>query len=140
MAQVDRPEGKIFMALKARLDAFTAVDVYYSPDLPQHVPADDPFIVASFVPTDTDTRFVGSADNDEYRGFVSVAVMAPSGWTLAQGMGLASDVCDHFPKGAVYTFSDCAVKIMARPKLAGTPYMDNGRLRFPVNVVFRASL
>lgn len=139
MTQVALIDGKIYLALKSRLDEWTACDVFYSPDVPQIAPIDSPYLVVTDARLDTETRFTGNNDVDEYRGILNIAVMIPMGWTNAQGLGFASRVCDHFDKGASYTYSDCTVKIMARPKIVGAPYQDGGRMRYPVNVRWRAS-
>jgi len=139
MTQISLIDGKIFLALKSRLDDWTECDVFYSPDAPQAPSAIDPYLIVTDMRMDTDTRFVGDADVDEYRGILNIAVMAPMGLTYSQGAGLAARVCDWFPKGASYTYDDCTVKIMGRPKIIGAPYQDNGRMRYPVNVRWRTS-
>jgi len=139
VTQIPLIDSKIYLALKSRLDGWTVCDVFYSPDAPQAHPVDQPYVIVTDVRLDADTRFVGSGDVDEYRGVLNIAVMAPMGWTYAQGAGVASKVCDWFGKGAAYTYDDCTVRIMARPKIVGTPYQDTGRMRYPVNVRWRAS-
>lgn len=131
-------DAKVFQALKLHMDTFTGADVYYSPDVSQEVGVISPYVIVTDARLDTDTLLHSSDASDEYRGFLNIAVMAPLGWTHSQGLGLAARVADHFPKGATYTYVDCTVKIMRRPKVSGTPYQDHGMLRFPVLVNWRA--
>lgn len=139
MTQITRIDGKIFLALRSHLAGWTECPVYYSPDAPQSPDVSEPYLVVTDMRMDADTRFAGNDDPDEYRGVLNVAVMAPIGWQYSQGAGLASEVCDYFGKGLAMTYDDCTVKVMARPKIMGAPYQDAGRMRFPVNVRWRAS-
>ncbi len=139
MTQVQNIDGKIFLALKSRLDDWTECDVFYSPDVPQSPPINAPYLIVTDMRMDAATRFSGVSDIDEYRGVFNIAVMTPIGWTYEQGAGLASRICDWFGKGDVYAYDDCNVVIMARTKIVGAPYQDAGRMRYPVNVKWRSS-
>ena len=133
-----KTDAKSFMALKNRMDQFTGAAVYYGMDAPQSSPAATPWLQVDDVRLDYDTRYTGNSDPDEYRGILNIAVMAPASWTYAQGLGLAANVADHFPKGAQYTYDGVTVHILAHPRVIGSPYQDNGRLRYPVQVKWRS--
>lgn len=139
MTHITRIDGKIFLALRSHLAGWTECPVYYSPDAPQSPNVSEPYLVVTDMRMDADTRFAGNDDPDEYRGVLNIAVMVPVGWTYAEGLGLAASVSDWFPKGAAFAYDDCTVKIMARPKIVGAPYQDDGRMRYPVNVRWRSS-
>lgn len=147
MTQITRIDGKIFLALRSHLAGWTECPVYYSPDAPQSPDVSEPYLVVTDMRLEFDTRFTGDDDPDEYRGVLNIAVMYPIenaqgvvvGDPHTNGLGLASEVCDHFHKGLAMTYDDCTVKVMARPKIMGAPYQDAGRMRFPVNVRWRSS-
>ena len=138
MTQISNIDGKIFLALKDRLDDWTECSVYVSPDVPQTPGTTSPYVIVSDVRLDTDTRYTGASDVDEYRGVLNLSVMAPMAWTSAQGLGLCGRIADHFDKGAWYAYSDCRVQIMKRPRVIGTAYVDHGMQRYQVQVMWRA--
>lgn len=135
---IERIDGKIFLALRNHTDTFAGADVFYSPSVPQQPGKSEPYIVIDDVRSDFATRYVGVSEDDEYRGVWNLSVMVPVVWTSAQAIGLASDVCDHFTKGAWYAYDGARVQIMRRPKVVSAGYQDHGMIRYPVQVMWRA--
>jgi len=138
MTQITNPDGKIFLALKSRLTAWTETPVHYSPDVPQQPGTTSAYIIVSDVRLDTDTRYTGADDVDEYRGVLNLSVMIPMAWDSAQGIGLCGRIADHFDKGAWYSYSDCRVQVLKRPRVIGAAYVDHGMQRYQVSVSWRS--
>jgi len=139
MTQITNIDGKIFLALKTHMDTWAETPIHYSPSVQVQPMSDDPYIIVTDARLETPTRFIGGDDTDEYRGVWNIAAMVPMGWTAAQSAGLAGRLADHWDKGARYSYSDCTVQVMARPKIIGAGYQDAGMIRFPVQVIWRAA-
>lgn len=136
MTLITNPDGKIWLALKSRIDQWTETAVI-DPDEKLYPASTSAFIIVQHVSLNTDPNNMDYDCGDEYRGFLNVSVMAPIGWTYGQHAGLAGRVCDFFAFGSKYTYSDATVTIYERPKSQGAVRLDLSWNRLEVQIPWR---
>lgn len=119
MTVISNANAKIWMALKSRLVQWSETSMHlpmqnYSPD------AADRFVIAQHVTTEYGGPVPVSLQcGVGFSGFLNLSVMCPVDLGYDQLVGLAGRVCDHFPNGAKYSYSDMSVSINGRARVDG---------------------
>lgn len=135
---ITSPEGKIWIALTTRLQAWTGTedmvvsDQVYTPDVSR------PFIYVQPVWLSFEAGAIPFDCGSEYRGFLNMAVRVPVGsWNAASHLGLANRAMALFEYGATYEYQDAAVQIFDRPRLTASIYLDGAHNRVDAQIPFR---
>lgn len=138
MTVITNADGKLWLALKSRLDQWTECKVM----LPME----------NYAPTATQTFIIAQNVSLEYGGplpihaqcgvpFVgnlSMGVCVPTDWSYSQLVGLAGRVADHFSDGLRMTYQDLTVEVSGRSKVSGTVSLQAPWNRLEVSVPWRA--
>lgn len=119
MTVVSNVDGKIWLALKSRLDVFGGCTVHYP--MENYAPTSgDTFLIVQPVTTEYGGPLPIQAEcGQPLTGFLNLSVLCPVDWTFAQLMGLAGQAADHFPNDARYSYADVVVKINGRSRVQG---------------------
>lgn len=136
MSLIASIEGKIWMALKGRLDQWLETP-QMQPNQTYNPQANQAFLIIQPVSLDYEDLVIGYDCGNEFRGFLNISPMVPLTWSYAQHAGLASRVCDHFQYGGKYSYLDCTVTINERPKITGAPRLDASWNRIDLSMPWR---
>src|SRR5690606_22769875 len=107
-------EGKIWLAVKSPLAAFTECKVVFSEDKEYQPAADIPFIYVQRVWQEDPDEVLSLDCGNEYRGFLNLAVRVPVTWDYAAHMGLANRTMASCQYGAKYEYDTGTVQIHER--------------------------
>lgn len=136
-------EAKIMDAVLAylrqlELDGFSPTLAIAMPFVGFDPPA-GPYLQASWLPADTETRTVSLAGSNRHRGVLQVSVFWPRGGTDEEGPGLipagqvASQIAAHFKYGTRISANGVTVTVPRQPSI-GRPLEEPDRLQVPVSI------
>ena len=137
MTQITTLDGKIWLALKSRLEQFTECHVMMPMD--NYEPsAKEPFVIVQQVALDSGVLPpINPECGVEFNGFLSLGVCSPTDWDYAQLLGLAGRLGDHFSNGDRITYQDAIVTISGRARVNGTVSLQASWNRIEVRVPWR---
>lgn len=135
---IQNADGKIWLAIKSRLDAWTETPVMMPKET--YVPTvTGPFIIAQHVTTQYGGLLPIQVDcGIPLVGFMSLGVCAPTDWQYPAHIGLASRLADHFADGSRMTYQDISVQVTQRSRPLGTVSLEPPFNRLEVRVDWRA--
>lgn len=136
MTVITNAEGKIWVALKSRLDSWTETDLMYPGETFQPNAA-EPFLIVQDVGLETDTAAINPDCGEALRGLLNLSVMAPLTWNWAQHKGLCGRLSDFLNASGVMSYSDARVRFTQRPRVIGSPRLDEGHNRVELQCEYR---
>jgi hypothetical protein len=136
MTMITNADGKIWLAIKARLDQWTETAKMYqgevfTPDSKQ------PFLIIQDVGLDTEYKAITTDCGESLQGIINVSVMAPLTWTYAQHKGLCGRVGDFLTASGRMVYQDAVVRFPDRPRVLGTPILDQAHNRAELQCPYR---
>lgn len=137
MAVIEDIEGKIWLALRARLEQFTECAIMwpmevYEPD------ASQAHLIVEPVTVDPDIASSDYGCGEENRGFLNIRIMTPLQWNYAQSSGLKGRVAALFPAGWQGAYGGASVLVWRKPKGLGTPFREAAWNRQDLRVDWRS--
>jgi len=94
------------------------------------------YVAEAILPGPTLSVGVSGSSSDEFGGIYQVLVYAPLGGTKGDGLAVAKDVADAFPKASQLTYDGVTVIILRTSQ--GAAFTSGDRWVVPVSVTYRA--
>jgi hypothetical protein len=94
------------------------------------------YLAEALLPGPTLSVGVAGTSSDEFGGIYQVLVYAPLGGTKGDGLAVAKDVADAFPKALKLTYDGLTVIILRTSQ--ATAFTSGDRWVIPVSVTYRA--
>lgn len=138
MTVITNIQGKMWLAIKARLQAWTECKVMmpneaYEPD------ARTTYVIAQNIATQYGGRLPVQDDcGQPITGVLNLSVLAPTDIGYDAHIGLAGRVAGHFTNGFRMTYQDATVEVSGRALVQGTPALQAPWNRIEVQVPVRA--
>lgn len=136
MTAITNAEGKIWLALKSRLDDWTETEKMYQGETFQPN-ASEPFIIVQDVALETETAAINPDCGESLQGLINISVMAPLTWNWAHHKGLCGRLSDFLNASGIMTYSDAQVRFTQRPRVIGSPRLDEGHNRVELQCQYR---
>lgn len=128
--------GKIWLALKQRLDEWDETPIYYP--FQEFAPeANQAFLVVDPASLDPGIASIDFTCGKEHRGFLNVRVMTPLQWDYAATTGLMDRIADHMMAGWVGTYQDATVQVWDVSQGAASPITEAAWHRLDVRIDWR---
>lgn len=138
MTQISGVDGKIWMAIKSRLQSFSGCKVVmpeenYNPD------AADKFVLVQFVGTEYGGVLpVSVLCGEPIAGFLNLSVAYPTDLGFDSHIGLTGELIDHFRSGVKMTYADVSVGVTRKPTMSGNVVRQDAWNRIDVRADWRA--
>lgn len=133
MATVESTIPSVLFARVAELALTPALPVSY-PDIP-FIPPANAYLEVRHLPNSNINRFIGNADDTQYRGLLQITVVYPSGKGIVAPNEVAGKIVDHFKKGTVLRSGATTVRVYEKPSVAPSS-QDTDRVHVPVTIKY----
>lgn len=139
MAVVDDITGKVWLALRAKLEQFDECAIEWPMEPTGEAPdAKMPYLYVEPVALDYEVDVLPYQCGEENRGFLNIRVNTPFTWNYAAAAGLMGRVKSAMPAGWQGFYDDARVLIYRKPTVQGAPFIDGGHNRQDLRVDWRA--
>lgn len=136
MTKIANAEGKIWLAIQGRLDLWTETAKMYPGQIFQPS-ASSPFLIVQDIGLDTSDRAIRQDCGESLRGLLNVSVMTPITWNWAQHKGLCGRLSDFLADSGVMAYQDANVSFSQRPRVNGSPRLEEKHNRVEVQAEYR---
>lgn len=138
MSIITNAQGKMWLAVKARLQAWTECKVMF-PEEAYHPSATSVYVIAQNVATQYGGVLPVQAEcGQPIVGVINLSVMVPTDYGYDAHIGLAGRVADHFSNVLRMTYQDISVEVSGRPLIQGSAMLQAPWNRIEVQVPIRA--
>lgn len=138
MTIITNIQGKMWLAVKARLQAWTECKVMM-PNEAYQPTAKTIYIIAQNIATEYGGRLPVKVDcGQPITGVLNLSVLVPTDYGYDAHIGLAGRIADHFSNGLRMTYQDATVEVSGRALVQGTPALQAPWNRIEVQVPIRA--
>lgn len=138
MTLITNAQGKMWLAVKARLAAWTECKVMFPEEAYQPTAA-TVYVIAQNVATQYGGRLpVQVSCAQPITGILNLSVMAPTDYGYDAHIGLAGRVADHFSNGLRMTYKDVTVEVSGRALVQGGASLQAPWNRIEIQVPIRA--
>jgi len=136
MTRIINAEGKIWLAIKARLDQWTETAKMYQGEV--FTPDSKlPFLIIQDVGLDTEETAISVDCGEGLQGLINVSVMAPLTWNWGQHKGLCGRVSDFLVTTGAMVYQDAVVRFPDRPRVLGAPVLEQAHNRAELQCLYR---